>query len=340
MAKYLLKRFLRSFITLIIILSIVFILVRQMPIEGYFPNIEKMSEEQIENGLRQMGLDQPIFVQLGNFFKNLISFDFSTDRVDFTRPIWEQAEQYLGGLIKLNLGTSRIYRNNVAVTEILAPKIPVSIKLGSLSLCVALLLGIPMGTLMAKYKGRLFDHIGTGFIVAINAVPAAVYYLFIQLYGTEFLGISMLFDPDKASSWILPVLSMSLGNIAYYAMWVRRYMVDESKKDYVMLARIKGAGENRIMFKHIFRNAFVPLAQYIPTSFLNTVIGSIYIESLYSIPGMGGLLVDVVKKQDNAMVQGIVLLYACVGVIGLLLGDVMMVILDPRISFTKKGGDR
>ena len=301
-------------VTLLIILSIVFILVRQMPIEGYFPNIEKMSDEMIQNGLHQMGLDQPILVQLGNFFKNLI----------------------LHG----DLGTSRVYRNNVPVAEILAPKIPVSIKLGSLSLLVSLLVGLPMGTLMAKYKGRFFDHLGTGFIVFINAVPAAVYYLFIQLYGSELLHISMLFDESKAVSWILPVFSMSLGNIAYYAMWLRRYMVDESRKDYVMLARIKGANENRIMFRHVFRNSFVPLAQYIPTSFLNTVIGSIYIESLYAIPGMGGLLVDVVKKQDNAMVQGIVLLYACVGVIGLLLGDLMMVVLDPRINLVKKGGDR
>ena len=301
-------------VTLLIILSIVFILVRQMPIEGYFPNIEKMSDEMIQNGLHQMGLDQPILVQLGNFFKNLI----------------------LHG----DLGTSRVYRNNVPVAEILAPKIPVSIKLGSLSLLVSLLVGLPMGTLMAKYKGRFFDHLGTGFIVFINAVPAAVYYLFIQLYGSELLHISMLFDESKAVSWILPVFSMSLGNIAYYAMWLRRYMVDESRKDYVMLDRIKGANENLIMFRHVFRNSFVPLAQYIPTSFLNTVIGSIYIESLYSIPGMGGLLVDVVKKQDNAMVQGIVLLYACVGVIGLLLGDLMMVVLDPRINLVKKGGDR
>ncbi len=314
MAAYLGKRFLRSMVTLLIILSIVFILVRQMPIEGYFPNIEKMSDEMIQNGLHQMGLDQPILVQLGNFFKNLI----------------------LHG----DLGTSRVYRNNVPVAEILAPKIPVSIKLGSLSLLVSLLVGLPMGTLMAKYKGRFFDHLGTGFIVFINAVPAAVYYLFIQLYGSELLHISMLFDESKAVSWILPVFSMSLGNIAYYAMWLRRYMVDESRKDYVMLARIKGANENRIMFRHVFRNSFVPLAQYIPTSFLNTVIGSIYIESLYSIPGMGGLLVDVVKKQDNAQVQGIVLLYACVGVIGLLLGDLMMVVLDPRINLVKKGGDR
>ena len=105
MARYLGKRFLRSILTLFIILSIVFILVRQMPIDGYFPNIEKMTEAQIQNGLHQMGLDQPLLVQLFNFFKNLI--------------------------LKGDLGISRVYRNNVPVTEILAPKIPVSIKLGS-----------------------------------------------------------------------------------------------------------------------------------------------------------------------------------------------------------------
>jgi peptide/nickel transport system permease protein/oligopeptide transport system permease protein len=117
-------------------------------------------------------------------------------------------------------------------------------------------------------------------------------------------------------------------------------MVDESTKDYVKLAKAKGVSEGQIMVKHIFKNAFVPLIQYLPTSFLNTVIGSIYIESLYSVPGMGGLLVDVIKKNDNNMVQAIVLLYAIVGVIGLLLGDILMTAVDPRISLSKKGGGR
>ena len=117
MARYLGRRFLRSFITLFIILSIVFILVRQMPIDGYFPNIEKMTDAQIQNGLHQMGLDQPILVQLYNFFKELI----------------------LHG----NLGISWVYRDNVPVAEILAPKIPVSIKLGSLSLLFSMLIGLP-----------------------------------------------------------------------------------------------------------------------------------------------------------------------------------------------------
>ncbi len=318
MASYLVKRFLRSFITLIIILSIVFILVRQMPIDGYFQNFEKLNEAQIQNGLHEMGLDRPVFVQLFDFFKNLV----------------------LHG----DLGTSRIYRAGVPVAEILAPKIPISVRLGTLSLLVSLLLGLPMGLVMAKYKGKFLDHLGTAIIVLIEAVPAAVYYLFLQFYGTTALGIGMTMfseaDLHNPVYWILPVLSMSLGNMTYYAMWLRRYMVDESMKDYVTLARIKGASETRIMFLHVFKNAFVPMVQYIPTSFLNTVIGSIYVESLYSIPGMGGLLVDVVKRQDNNMVQAIVLLFATVGIIGLLLGDLLMVFMDPRISLTKKGGDR
>ncbi|MBO4976545.1 MAG: ABC transporter permease [Lachnospiraceae bacterium] len=313
MLKYLAKRIGRSLITLVIILTIVFCLLRLMPIEGYFPNFEKMTPQQIQVGLEEMGLTDPLPVQIFRFYKDLLHGD---------------------------LGTSRIYRANVPVTEILADKVPVSIKLGVLSMIVSLLLGIPMGALMARYKNRFFDKLGTLFIVCIQAVPAAVYYLYIQLYGTQILNVGLLFDINNPKYWILPVLSMSLGNVAFYGMWLRRYMVDESNKDYVKLAKAKGLSEGKAMFKHIFRNAFVPLAQYIPTAFLNTVIGSIYIESLYSIPGMGGLLVTVVKKHDNTMVQGIVLLYACVGVLGLMLGDILMVVLDPRISLGKKEGDR
>ena len=313
MFKYLCKRIGRSLLTLVIILIIVFSLLRLMPIEGYFPNYEKMTPQQIQVGLREMGLTDPLPKQIVRFFGDLLHGD---------------------------MGTSRIYRANVPVSEILADKVPISIKLGVLSMLVSLCLGIPLGALMARYKFRFFDKLGTLFIICIEAVPAAIYFLYIQLYGTQLLDVGLLFDAGNPKCWILPVFSMSLYNISFYGMWLRRYMVDESNKDYVKLARAKGVSESGVMFKHIFRNAFVPLAQYIPTAFLNTVIGSIYIESLYSIPGMGGLLVTVVKKHDNTMVQGIVLLYACVGVLGLLLGDLLMVLFDPRISLGKKEGDR
>ncbi|MDF2610981.1 MAG: binding-protein-dependent transport system inner rane component [Lachnospiraceae bacterium] len=313
MIKYLAKRMGRSLITLLFILTLVFVLLRLMPIEGYFDNFDKLTEEQIQVGLEGMGLTDPMPVQLVHFFEDLLHGD---------------------------LGVSRRYRSNVAVTEILASKIPISVQLGSMSILLSLLCGLPMGILMTKNKGKMFDKIGTLFIVFIQAVPAMVYFLFIQLYGTTLLNVPLLFDASNPICWILPVFSMSLGNTAYYGMWLRRYMVDESTKDYVKLAKAKGVSEGQIMVKHIFKNAFVPLIQYLPTSFLNTVIGSIYIESLYSVPGMGGLLVDVIKKNDNNMVQAIVLLYAIVGVIGLLLGDILMTAVDPRISLSKKGGGR
>ena len=94
------------------------------------------------------------------------------------------------------------------------------------------------------------------------------------------------------------------------------------------------------MYKHVFRNAFVPMLQQLPSSFLLTIMGSIYIESLFSIPGMGGLLIDVIKRQDNTMVQALVLIYACMGIIGLLLGDILMALGDPRIKLDQKGGAR
>ena len=313
LAKYLLKRIGQSILTLVIILTLVFIMVRQMPIDGYFENIDKLDDAVIKATLDQMGLNDPILVQLKDFFVNLLHGD---------------------------LGTSARYSRGVPITQIIAAKAPISIQMGLLSMAVSMLLGIPLGAAMARSKNKFWDKFGTVFIVLVNAVPAAVYYIYLQSYGSLALNVSMLFNESNWVSWILPVFSMSLGSIAYYAMWLRRYMLDEMNKDYVRLARAKGVDSKKITMRHVFRNAFVPMIQYIPTSLLYTVSGSIYIESLYSIPGMGGLLVDVISKQDNPMVQALVMIYSCIGIIGMILGDILMAIIDPRISLNRKEGAR
>ena len=280
-----------------------------MPIEGYLDNIDKMDDAMIAAKLAQLGLDQPMHIQLLRFFNSLLHGD---------------------------LGVSSRYRAGAPIIDIISQKAPLSIELGVMAMGVAMLLGLPLGMAMARSKGKFWDKFGTVFIVLINAVPAAVYYIYLQSYGTRALQIGMLFDRTNWKTWILPVFSMSLGNIAYYAMWLRRYMVDESNKDYVKLARAKGMTSWKITVKHVFRNAFVPMIQYIPTSLMFTICGSIYIESLYSVPGMGGLLVDVIGRQDNPMVQALVMIFSSVGIIGLLLGDLLMALIDPRITFTKK----
>ena len=313
MAKYILKRLLSAILTLVIVLTIVFVLVRQMPIEGYFDNFDKLDEKVIEAKLEKMGLNDPIPVQLVSFFKDLLRGD---------------------------LGKSARYSVDAPISGIIAQKAPVSAMMGVTSMILAMALGLPLGAAMARSKSKFWDKFGTAFIVFINAVPSAVYYIYLQSYGAQALGVPMLFDRNDWTTWILPTFSMSLGNIAYYAMWLRRYMVDEMNKDYVKLARAKGVETKKITMLHVFRNAFVPMVQYIPTSLMYTICGSIYIESLYSVPGMGGLLVDVINRQDNPMVQAIVMIYSCIGIIGLLLGDLLMTAIDPRITFAKKEGAR
>ena len=321
MAKYITKRVLRSLITMFIIITVLFALLRLMPIEGYFENFDKMTEVQIQAKLNTLGLNDPLHIQLLNFYKQLLSGD---------------------------LGTSNVYRVGVSINEIVAEKMPVSLRLGMTALCISLSLGLPLGILMARSTRTRFkigDRLGTVFIVVIQALPSAVYHILIQFIGSqsEFgksIGLAMLYEQGEVMTYVLPLISLSIGNIAYYAMWLRRYMVDESNKDYIRLARAKGVPNSKISRTHVFRNAFVPLVQYIPNSILFTLMGSLYVESLYSVPGMGGLLVTAIKRQDNTLVQALVLIYAVISILGLLFGDILMGIVDPRISFAKKEGSR
>ncbi|MCL2565648.1 MAG: ABC transporter permease [Defluviitaleaceae bacterium] len=316
MLGYFVKRTLQSLLTLFIVVTAVFLMLRLMPEEGYFEataGVDRLTIEQQEAILRAMGLRDPIHVQLGNFYRNLFRGD---------------------------LGTSIIFRPHVPITEIIAERIPFSATLGLAAISISLTVGIPLGAGMALYKGKMLDRIGTFFIVIMIAVPAVIYHLLIQLYVTDWLSLPMLFNERRPESWILPILSLSIAGIASYAMWMRRFMVDELNKDYVKLARAKGQKSQKIMMFHVFRNSFVPVVQFIPASILFTIAGSIFVESLYSIPGMGGLLVQVIQRQDNPLVQALVLIYTCLGVFGMLLGDIAMAIVDPRIKFAKKGGAR
>lgn len=312
--KYYINRLFRSFLTLIIVITVVFLLMRMMPIEGYFgADYDKLDAAQKEAKLQNLGLLDPWYIQLKNFYISLLNGD---------------------------LGKSITYRPKVAVSSIIGSKFMISLRFGLSSLTVSLVLGLSLGILMARFKGGIWDKIGTGYVVAANAVPVVIYYLLIQIFVTQWFKLPLLFDKSMPSSWILPIVCLSLVSTAYYAMWIRRYMVDELNKDYVRLAKAKGLRNKSIMVKHIMRNAFVPMAQYLPASILYTISGSIYVESLFSIPGTGGLLVTAIQRQDNPLVQALVLVYSSIGIIGLLLGDILMAAFDPRIKLHNEGGSR
>ncbi|MBQ9420272.1 MAG: ABC transporter permease, partial [Lachnospiraceae bacterium] len=174
MAKYLIKRVARSFLTLFIVITIVFSLLRLMPAEGYFNNYDKMTPGKIERELELLGLNDPLPTQLARFY---------------------------GKLLQGDLGVSNRYRVGVPITEILRTKFPLSVAFGVASMIISLLFGIPLGAWMARRKNKWPDHLGTIFIVFIEAVPSAVYYLFIQMYGTDIFGISMLFSRDNPQNY-------------------------------------------------------------------------------------------------------------------------------------------
>lgn len=315
MLKYSIKRLLQSLVTVFIIITVVFLLLRLMPKTGYFSDDEllKMSAEQINNQLKLMGLlDSPL----------------------------EQLVRFYGQVLTFNFGVSMKLSKGKKVTSVIAEKMPISFAFATVSLILSLILGVLLGVTQARKKGKFADGAGTVYTIFVNSVPPLVTYSLILAFGSRVLHLPSLYKKGNVISYILPLISMSLGSIAGYALWTRRYMVDELNKDYIKLARAKGLPYSTIMTKHVLRNAFVPLAQYLPASFLLTIGGSLLVERFYSIPGMGPLLVDAIGKQDNNLVQALVILYSVLGIVGVFLGDILMMIIDPRISLDSKGGTR
>ncbi len=240
-----------------------------------------------------------------------------------------------------DLGNSYRIRHGVSVIEIIADKFPISMTIGLCSLALALVLGVVLGILQARYKGGVLDNACSGYTIFINAVPHLVSYTLIMYLCAHLFDLPMTYRSNTpVLSSIPPILCLSTASTASYMLWMRRYMVDELNKDYIRLAQLKGFTTTQVMFRHVMKNAFLPLAQYLPYNILLTVGGSLLAESFFSVPGMGPLLTQAISRYDTNLVQAIVLFYASLGVLGVFLGDLLMGILDPRISLTKKGGTR
>lgn len=316
MLKYTIKRLVESLITVLIIVTIVFLLLRMLPTDYYFTEeqLMKFTEEQKQEQLLAAGLLDPIPEQLMDFYNNVIHLDF---------------------------GESRRIQNGVAVTKVIGDKFAISMQLGLIAIAISVVIGVPLGILQTSFKDRVPDHIVTVYTIFVNAVPSLVTYSLILIFGSRVLGLpSMYSTRNPGPSSILPIVCLSLGSIAWYALWVRRYMIDELNKDYIKLARVKGLSSRSIMVKHVLRNAFVPIAQYLPQSMLLTIGGSLLVERFFSVPGMGPLLTDSIQRYDTSVVQTLVMLYATLSILGVFLGDVLMMIIDPRITLANKGGTR
>lgn len=316
MFKYTVKRLVQSIVTTLIVVTAVFLLLRMLPTDYYFTEeqLMKFTEQQKNEQLLAAGLLDPIPEQLFRFYGQLLRFDF---------------------------GESRRIQNGVPVVKVIGKKFQISMRLGLTSIGIALVVGITMGVIQAQFKNRVPDHIGTAYTIFVNAVPPLVSYALVLIFGSRVLKLPSLYSTrNPGPSSILPITCLAMLSIAWWALWTRRYMIDEINKDYIKLARIKGMSTKSIMRKHVLRNAFVPLAQYLPASLLTTIGGSLLVERFFSVPGMGPLLTDSINRYDLNVVQTLVILYSTLSIVGLFLGDVLMMIVDPRITLTSKGGTR
>ena len=216
-------------------------------------------------------------------------------------------------------------------------KVGYSFKIGIIAVLLSYLLGIPLGILMALYKDKLLDKICTFYIIFIIAVPSLAYIFLFKAIGGK-LGFPTTFDMDSSSAlmYVLPVISLALPSIGNLMKWLRRFMIDQMNSDYVKFARSGGLSEGEIFRKHILKNAAIPIIHGIPAGVLGALVGAIITERVYVVPGAGNLLTVAIGVRDNGVIVGVTLFYAILSVVSIILGDVLMGMVDPRISYTSK----
>ena len=212
--------------------------------------------------------------------------------------------------------------------------------MGILSLILAYAIGLPVGLSMAKHKDGLVDKLGMVYIIFIIAVPSLAYIYLFRYLGAK-IGLPSVFPTLGAGdvrSWILPVISLALPSISSLMLWTRRYVVDQMNSDYVKFAKAKGLNQSEIFKNHIFKNAIIPIAQGIPASLAGCITGAIMTEAIYSVGGMGKMLPDAIKQYNNAMVIALSFIFSSISIISVLLGDIVLIKLDPRIQLQEKEG--
>lgn len=291
----------------------------------------------------QMGLSGSIAEQLLKFFYSVIPFPKLICKTEYT-TITVDGVLELKGVISecrtviFNLG--RIYKiDNVAdgylVTDYLLSRSAISFKIGIFAVIIELALGYPFGILMAKYQNGVFDRIGKGYIMIIDAIPGVAYYYIWMAILCIFIKLPYQYEASDISSYLPAILTMGITGMSGIGLWVRRYMVDEFNSDYVKFARSKGLKENRIMTIHILRNAVVPLVRTFPSAVIGALLGSYFIENMYGIPGIGNALMVSQNTSNVWLIQGIILFSALLSVLSYLFGDIVTAAVDPRISFQK-----
>jgi len=347
MWTYILRRLLLMVPTLLGILVITFVIVQFVPggpveqmvaqLEGRNLGAGEVGAPAGDSGYRgRQGLDPK---QLEDI-KKLYGFD---------KPAHERFFQMLGQFARFDLGRSFIH--NKSVWELIKEKLPVSITLGMWTFVLIYLISLPLGIAKAVRAGTPFDTATTFIILLGYSIPSFVLGVVLLVYfaGGTFVqwfplrGIVSL-NWDQLSLWCkitdylwhitLPVAAMVVGGFAVITILTKNSVLEEIRKQYVMTARAKGVAEGRILWRHVFRNALIPIMTGFPAAFIGAFFGgSLLIETLFSLDGLGLLSYESVIRRDYPVVFGSLYIFTIIGLLTTLIRDLSYVWVDPRVKF-------
>ena len=249
-------------------------------------------------------------------------------------PLPKQFVRYMSGLLRGDLGPSYRYPNHT-VRELIGGAIPYSLKLGALAMALALLFGVSAGTIAALREGSVLDRVVMGFAMTGISIPVFVIAPVLVL----FLAVKLQWLPAGWSSatdvsrYILPVITLALPQIAYIARLTRASMIEVLGRDFIRTARAQGLGTATVVRVHALKPAMLPVLSYMGPAIAAILTGSVVVEEIFGIPGLGEAFVRGAINRDYTLVLGIVIFYATLIVSLNLLVDIFYGVIDPRVRY-------
>lgn len=303
MTGYLLKRLLQSLFAVWGVITLVFLILQISGDPALLMAPEGASGEDIALIRSQLGFDRPMIVQYGD---------------------------YLWGLVGFDLGKSFV--QNLPVMEIIGPRVPYTIYLALAALFVALCIGLPVGIITGIYRGKLIERFLMPIVLIGQSMPTFwTGILMIMLFAVT-LGIMPSSGAEEPLSVVMPAISLGALSMATFARILRTSIIEELSKDYVRAARAKGISFARVLYRHVLRNASIPLITIGALELALLLAGAVIVETVFAWPGLGQLAVQAIDARDFPVIQALVLLGSMVYIFLNFLADILYSVVDPRIK--------
>jgi oligopeptide transport system permease protein len=308
MLRYFLTRLAGAVPTLFIIVTLAFFLIRAAP-GGPFDQEQALPPEIMANLQSAYGLDQPIWVQYGRYLKGLAHGDF---------------------------GPSFKYKD-FSVTELIGQGLPVTLELGAIAMTLAIALGVPIGTFAALHHNGAADYAAMALAVAGIAVPSFVVLPFLGLlFGIHLHWLPVAgWEPGSARDLVLPVAALTLPPLSVIARLARAEMLEVLRSHFIRTAVAKGLPLRTIVVRHALRPALLPVASYLGPAVASIMTGSLIVESIGGLPGIGRYMVQGALNRDYTLVMGMVIIYSALLIVMGLLVDLLYAWLDPRVRLVR-----